>query len=195
MSHAARWIGSTAFIILLTLALVGCGTSEAPVASAGQGARAELDGPAASVYVFLEAARTGDDEKAITMLTSAAQQEATKRGKAVTPPLNDAAQFVVGEVRYLPNTDLAHVASRWTVTDPATGQSESSDITWVLRREEGQWRVGGMAVPIFKGRPPLLLNFEDLDDMERQKAMLEAELARGEQPGSDAAPQGEPIKR
>ena len=170
------------------LVLGGCGDqqggettpSTTPAAtdeSDGAGAAARLGGPAATVYVFLEGARSGDDQKVTSMLTPLARQELAKMQLWVAPPCSDTAQFEVGEIRY-PSQNVAHVASRWTDVDPETGQSEPVDMTWVLRKESEGWRVGGMAMSVFPGEAPLLLNFEDPDDMIRQRQMLKAEIAR-----------------
>jgi hypothetical protein len=152
------------------------GESEGGGAAAGSAA-ARLGGPAATVYVFLEGARSGDDQKVTSMLTPLARQELAKMNLSVAPPCSDTAQFEVGEVRY-PSEDVAHVASRWTEVDLKTSQPQPVDMTWVLRKEPEGWRVGGMAMSVFEGEAPLLLNFEKPDDMIRQRQMLKAEIAR-----------------
>jgi len=145
--------------------------------SATETAASRLGGPAATVYVFLEGARSGDDQKVTSMLTPLARQELAKMQLSVAPPCSDTARFQVGEVRY-PSPDVAHVASRWTDLDVQSGQSQAVDMTWVLRKEPEGWRVGGMAMSVFEGEPPLLLSFENPDDMIRQRQMLKADIAR-----------------
>ncbi|MBN2022785.1 MAG: hypothetical protein JW809_08305 [Pirellulales bacterium] len=193
MRHAGRFTGSVAPIVLLTWSLAGCGPSgdSDPAPAANAGAAGELTGPAASVYVFLEGARSGDDAKVASMLTAVARKELAEKGLSVAPPRSDTARFVVGEVRAA-GPEIAHVASRWTDLNPQSGQTQASDMTWVLRKEDGQWRVGGMAMTVFEGEPPLLLDFENPEDMLRQRAMLKAEIARRRQAASVPAAPNEP---
>jgi hypothetical protein len=186
-----------------TLVLGGCGrqggettsTTAATEESAGAGsgtdpAAARLTGPAGTVYVFLEGARSGDDDKVTSMLTPKARQELAKMQLWVAPPRSDTARFELGEIRY-PGPDVAHVASVWTDVDPETGLSNQSVMTWVLRKEAEGWRVGGLAMEVFEGEPPLLLNFESPEDMLRQREQVKAEIARRTQQAQSPATMAE----
>lgn len=180
-------IGLAAWVLGVAT-LVGCGGSQTgdkdSPSSSPSSATSQDAGPAATVKTFLEGARTGDDEKVNSMLTSLAKTELAKRGIPVAPAKSDTARFEVGEVKY-PAEGVAHVSSRWIETaGPTTGQAAAQEPTWVLRKEPEGWRIGGMAVVVFEGEPPLLLNFEQPDDMIRQMEMLQAEIAKRTAPAN-----------
>jgi hypothetical protein len=157
------------------------------------------DGPAASVGKFLEAVRTGNDEKATQMLSATARAKLAESDarRSVTPPASDTARFEVGKVEYL-GEDGARVACTWTDLDE-NGKLRTDNALWVLRHEAEGWRVAGVAATIFKGEPPLLLNFEDPADMAKKQEWLRAEVARRAQAEKSQAaveekPQ-EPVRR
>lgn len=160
----------------------------------GKNDAANLTGPAAVTYAFLEAARRGDDKLAKSLLTPIAQEEISRHKLNVAPPSSDTAKFDVGEVRNA-SDGIAHVASRWTDVGE-DGTPESNEMTWILRRVGGQWRVGGMATVVFEGEPPLLLNFEDPKEMFRKKQLLREEYTRRiRQATQKTAPQAAPVRR
>jgi hypothetical protein len=136
----------------------------------------KLDGPAAAVQEFLEALRTGNDEKASQMLSTAARQKTAALNRNVTPPASDTARFTVGKVDYV-NDDGARVASTWTDLDEQ-GKPKTDEAVWVLRREDSAWHVAGVAAQVFPGEPPLLLNFEDPQDMVRKQQWVREEIRR-----------------
>jgi len=89
---------------------------------------------------------------------------------------------------------VAHVSSNWTDTGE-DGQPATDEIIWMLRRDPAGWRIAGMATKIFKDELPLLLDFEDPQDMIRKQQLAEAEMQRraagGAAPAVDgAAPTG-----
>jgi hypothetical protein len=170
-------------IISLALTAWGCNKSEqprqdtAPIACDNQVQNAPTvaektpaavpDTPEASVKAFLEAIRTGNDERASAMISSVARQKTAALTGSITPPASDTARFSVGKVEYI-GADGARVASVWTDVDE-DGQAHSDEAVWVLRKEAEGWRVAGVAAMIFPGEEPLLLNFEDPDDMKRKQ--------------------------
>ena len=141
-----------------------------------EAADAAMSGPARTVHDFLEAARTGDDATATALLTSIARREIARSGLSVAPPASDTARFELGEVKPR-GADGAWVASRWTDLD-SNGRPKSYEMTWMLCKEAEGWRVAGMATVVFEGEPPLVLNFEKLDEMIAKKRMLKEEIAR-----------------
>ena len=134
------------------------GKKDAEGQKGGPADAAKLTGPAAATYAFLDAARRGEDAKAKSMLTPVARKEITLLNLSVAPPSSDTAKFDVGEVKNV-SEKIAHVASRWTDVN-ATGKAKSHEMTWILRRVDEGWRIGGMATIVFEDKPPLLLNFE-----------------------------------
>ena len=80
----------------------------------------------------------------------------------------------------------AHVASDWSDVGP-DGHMHTDRIVWILRKETEGWRIAGMASKVFPDRPPVILNFEDPEDMMRQQQMAEEELARRDAQQNPAA--------
>jgi hypothetical protein len=180
---------------ILAVGVMGCGGSDqaaqAPAAGGGEaksgggaGAKTAADraGPAAAVFDFLEAVRTGDDQKAAMMLTKIARQKTAELNMEVAPPGSDTAQFKVGQVEYL-SEDGARVASTWSDLD-ANSQRRTDEILWMVRREPQGWRIAGVAATVFEGEPPLLLNFEDPEEMLKKQEWVQQEIRRRAQQGN-----------
>ena len=176
-------------VAILPVGAMGCGTSgegtggpaaaadaqEVQDAGTQEEGSAPLSGPAAAVYDFLEAVRTGDDQKAAEMLTTTARKKTAEMNMEVAPPGSDTASFQVGKVEYLPE-GRASVACTWSDRDE-NDRRQTDEITWLLREEEAGWRVGGMVATI-PGAPPTFLNFEDPQEMLRQQQLLQEEMRR-----------------
>lgn len=187
-------------LVMAGLILGGCGgkpeepagqsptTQDGPqtqwVSSTDAAAVAKLGGPSAAVYQFLEAIRTGNDERATAMLTPLARQKWGALGRGLNPPASDTARFELGPVEMLAD-DGARVASRWTDLDE-TGQSQTDEALWMVRREPEGWRIVGTAAVVFDGEPPLLLNYEDPEDTLRKLQLVRDEIARREQAATGA---------
>ncbi len=180
---------------LLALITAGCG-SKSPAVGSGQQWVEDVPTPDVTLREFLEAVRTGDDGKAEQLLTDVAREETKKYELSVAPPGSDSARFEIGKVEYIAANEVAHVASSWTdVGDD--GQPQTDEIIWMLRRDPAGWRVAGMATKIFKDELPLLLDFEDPQDMIRKQRLAEEEMQRraaaqtaGATAPSGAAPNG-----
>ena len=69
------------------------------------------------------------------------------------------------------------MACTWTDVD-ADGQLKTDEAIWVVRREPEGWRIVGVAAMVFPGEPPVVLNFEDPDDMLRQQQWIREEIRR-----------------
>ena len=175
MNRAVWYLGS-----LLALGILGCGgggtddgavteTEEHASSAATPGKKAKAaQGPAEAVTEFMTAIRAGDDVKASQMFTKLAREN----GQGVSPPASDTAKFDVGEVEMLPD-NVAHVAASWI------DEGETYKVVWALRKEEEGWRIAGMATKLSEDDEfPVLLNFEDPEDMRRQQQLAEEELMR-----------------
>ncbi len=204
-SHVGRWSLWTASF------LAGCATVSALVFSGcsgggGGGATAGAtsggtESAKATVVEFLEAIKRGDDTAASSMLTTVARTKTEELGLTVAPPVNPSARYQVKDCELIGDSgDLVHVGTVWSDVDEA-GQESSENIVWVVRLDPEGWRVVGMAMKVFDDMDPLLLNFEDPDDMiakqemvavEMQRRAQAAEQANGESPapttGSTVAP-------
>lgn len=173
-----RMVGAAGCAAVLCV-LAGCGGSSTD--SAGPQAAATIDAskfppPTTVVQTFLEAVRTGDHETAGAMLTDLARQKTQEADLQVAPPGSDTARFVVGQTEMV-DPEIAHVASSWTDLEES-GQPHTSDVIWALRLEPQGWRIAGMVTKVFEDQPPLLLDFENPEDMIRKQELAEQELER-----------------
>lgn len=184
-------------VVFLASGLIGCGkTDNPPAAAIGQGGTGaagvsgaaapampanpasigSLEPPAQAVYQWLDAIRTGNDAVATAMLTQVARQKALEQDRSVRPAASDTARFQIGSVEYI-GEDGARVASKWTDLDES-GQPQTDEALWVLRKEADGWRIAGVAATIFDGEPPLLLNFEDPEEMAQKQQWARDEIQR-----------------
>lgn len=168
------------FVLPMALTLAtGCGSSEKPVATPAATANQPIPTPDKAVFQFLEAVRTGNDATAAGMLTKLAREKTAEMQLVVAPPGSATAKFTVGEVEMI-GDDGAHVASTWTdIVDD--GKPHTDTIVWILRREPDAWRIAGMGTKLFDDQPPLLLNFEDPEDMMKKQRLAEEEMNRRSQ--------------
>jgi hypothetical protein len=142
-----------------------------------------------AVVTFLEAIKRGDDDAARKMLTTTARAKTGELGISVAPPVNDTATYAVRDCEVIgEGGDLVHVATTWTDVD-AEGSQSTDNVIWVVRLDPEGWRVVGMAMRVFEDLPPLLLNFEDPEDMLAKQAMVAEELVRRAQAEGQAAGQ------
>jgi hypothetical protein len=178
------WQSAAILIVLTGCSPPGQSSSQPSSNNLTQGA------PDQAVFDFLEAVRTGNDKKVEEMLTPIARQKTTEMQMVVAPPGSATAKFQVKGVEYVtPEKDGAHVLSTWTDVSDEQGHTRSDDIIWVLRRETEGWRIAGMVTKVFPDQPPLILNFEDPEDMLRKQQLLHGEAPVGD---SQSQPSGEP---
>jgi len=157
-------------MIVVALGLPGC--SSAPHGGDTTGAAKR------TVVEFLEAVRRGDDGAARGLLSVAARTKTEELGLSVAPPVEDTATYTVKDCEVVSEEgDVVHVGTTWTDTDP-DGFKTSDNVVWVVRLDPEGWRVVGMAMRIFDDLPPLLLNFEDPEDMLAKQEMVAAELQK-----------------
>ncbi len=131
-----------------------------------------------TVVTFLEAIRRGDDKAARGLLSTVARTKTDELGLSVAPPVEDTATYTVAETEVVSDEgDIVHVATTWTDTDP-DGFKTSENVVWVVRLDPEGWRVVGMAMRIFDDLPPLLLNFEDPEDMLAKQELVAQELQK-----------------
>lgn len=181
--------------VVLGLVASGCGKTESgPASATSAGAQtstetAAADGktggasprpadgePDAAVWDFLEAVRTGSDDKAAKMLTPLARSKVSETNMVLAPPGTDTARFVIGATERLAE-DGARVTVEWTDLD-YNGKPRTDQTIWMVRKEADGWRIAGMAVPVFENEPMVLMNFEDPADMLAKQKMVHDEIQR-----------------
>lgn len=170
---------------ILFASLLGLSFFAAPGCAAPTAADPTITEPAkAAVVTFLEAMKRGDDESARGMLTQVARAKTQEMGLSVAPPVNDTATYTVrGAELVSDSNDIVHVATTWTDVD-ADGFKSTDNVVWVVRLDPEGWRVVGMAMKVFDDLPPLLLNFEDPEDMIAKQNLVATELMKRSQQGA-----------
>jgi len=160
-------------VVPLALLVGGLAAVSAPSVGADVAAPAKQ-----TVVAFLDAIKRGDDASARAMLTATARAKTQEMGISVAPPVNETASYSVQAAEVVSEAgDLVHVATTWSDTD-SDGFQTSDNVIWVVRLDPEGWRVVGMAMRIFDDLPPLLLDFEDPEDMLAKQAMVAEELTR-----------------
>ena len=156
--------------VLLLTGLVGCDS-----ASTGGGPPAEAT-PEHAVHSFLEAVRVGNEKQAALMLTSVARTKTAETDMVVAPVGSDTASFKIGKVEQVAE-NAAHVDTFWTDLDEE-GKPHTDEVIWFVRKDPEGWRISGMATRVFDNQIPLVLNFEDPEDMMRKQEAAEREIAK-----------------
>ncbi len=168
----------------IAAALAGCGRSgDAPQAStsattggAQTEATATADDPAIAVREFLQGIKDGDDQKVSQRMTKLSREKIGEQGFQIAPQASDTAKFEVGKVEYV-GEDGARVAATWSDVGPDQ-QMQSDNMLWVVRKDAEGWRILGMALDVFEGEPPLLLDFEKPDQTKEKLQWLREEVVR-----------------
>lgn len=144
--------------------------------SGGGGGTAKTEPAKSTVVSFLEAVKRGDDAAARNLLTKIARQKTEEMGISVAPPVAETASYAVRDCEMVGEADdLVHVGTTWTDVD-ADGFKTEENVVWVVRLDPEGWRVVGMAMRVFEDMPPLLLNFEDPEDMLAKQEKVAEEL-------------------
>jgi hypothetical protein len=166
--------------LLLAAILPGCSGGGGGAADAG------TEPAKATVTAFLDAIKRGDEQSAKSMLTKLARAKTEEMGISVAPPVSSSATYSIKDCERIKDAeDLVHVATTWTDTD-GDGFTSTENVIWAVRLEPEGWRVVGMATLVFDDMPPLLLNFEDPEDMIAKQDMVAAELQRRAQQAAAA---------
>lgn len=198
-SHAIILLQRRAYSLWAACLLTGCGLAALVLSgcsgssgSSTAGAASGTEPAKATVTAFLEAIKRGDDAAAQAMLTKVARAKTQELGISVAPPVTSTATYSIRECEMIPGTDdLMHVGTTWTDTDP-DGFTTTENVVWAVRLDPEGWRVAGMATRIFEDMPPLLLNFEDPEDMIAKQEMVAQELQKRALQATQQAKQPQP---
>lgn len=178
--------------ILAAFFVAGCGVmaliSQSGCSIGQSGSSASTEPAKATVSKFLEAIKRGDEVLASSMLTKLARAKTEELGISVAPPVQATAIYSIQDCEMVGEADdLVHVSTNWTDTD-ADGFTSTDSVVWVVRLDPEGWRVVGMAMRIFDDMAPLLLNFEDPEDMLAKQELVAEELhKRAEKDAQTAA--------
>lgn len=191
--HVLRAVSVWLFSFIAGCCLLGL-TSQSGCSAGGAEPAATVNHEPAKAVVgeFLQAIKRGDEQAALAMLTDVARAKTQELGLSVAPPVKDTATYSIGDCEAAGDADdIVHVATTWTDTDE-DGFSTTDNVIWVCRLDPEGWRVVGMAMRIFPDLPPLLLDFEDPEDMLAKQQMVADEITRrtklaAEQPAARTA--------
>ncbi len=148
--------------LCVVVAAVGCNTSDEP-SSTSAGGTVPSDPVARTVYDFLDAIRTGNTEVSSSLLTPLALERITENEMSFAPPASEMARFKVGKVEMV-EADKAAVDSVWIDVD-ADGVPTNEPMTWALKLTDGQWRVSGLIAYVGADQPPIVVDFENPDQL------------------------------
>ena len=147
-----RWIVLLAVLAIGigAVGIGGCGdssesgsTGDNAVQEAPESQSDQAEGPQRALARFLDAMRSGDNEKTSEMLTRTARETAAALKMYIEPPGSDTAEFEIGEVEYV-SGDEDGVRIACTLSDlDENSQRQSEEVLWMLRREPEGWRVIG----------------------------------------------------
>lgn len=186
-----RWIAKCCALTLAATLTSGCSKSE-PAPAENQAAAppaAPAVPPEVVVREFLHSVQIGDHQKAESLLTDLAQQKTKEMDLMVAPPGSATAKFEVGEVEFEENGQIAKVESYWTDIGE-DGKPMTNMFVWFMRLDAPGWRIGGVATKLFDDADPLLLDFEDPEDMMRKTQLAEQEMQRRAGGAPAATPSG-----
>jgi hypothetical protein len=188
-----RCLGGLA-VVALAVVVLGCGGKSQPAATASAPAApqqaATVPPPDAAVTEFLNAVKHGDDQRSAQMLTQLAREKTSELDMVVAPPGSDTATFKIGKVEVVAD-EVAHVECTWTDLGE-DGKPHDEHIIWMLRLEPEGWRIAGMATQLFDGELPLLLDFENPQDMLEKERLAQEEILRRQQAASGQPAEGAP---
>ncbi len=152
------------------------GNSATSAATTVADANVKLEPPAAATQEFLEAVRTGSDNKAIRLLSTVAREKTASLNRERHARRQRYRPFYRGQGG-LRRRLRARVACTWTDLDEE-GKPITDTAVWVLRRESEGWRIAGVAAKVFPDHDPIILNFEDPEDLLKQQQWVRTEMQR-----------------
>jgi hypothetical protein len=186
--------------VSMALAAWGCGNTDKPAENKGDNSAtpdqkdaapkgnqsAKAKEPKQVMQEFLEAVRSGSDDRANSMLSKLAREKMAEIDLRLQPPASDTAQFSIDEVKFLDdNKEAAHVATTWTDQGPE-GTPISDKIVWAMRKDPEGWCIVGMGANLIPDDDPVVFNLENPTEV-RQKMAEVTEKIKKLQEGDDSA--------
>ena len=178
-------------LLFIVLAVTtGCSQQEAPngatTSSSSQGPDAAIK---TVVHDFWESVRSGDANKAITLLSPVAQKCIRENEYDFVPPASNTMKFEIGEVEIVEGNQ-AVVDSVWTDID-GDGNPYNEQMSLALRQVNGRWCIFGMAADMGPNQPPMIMNLESPEEFfgPQQAAAAKPSAAAPRQATQPAGPQ------
>ncbi len=177
MQRSAMGYALAALALILGLMLAGCHNDQRAAET--------------TVRNFMEASKTGDKNGVNATLTTKARekmQSGTGTNMA-TQKAGSSADYTIGETTV--NGDTAQVP----VTVNNNGREQQ--MTMKLRREDGEWRIYAMAIPLGPGGADFTFDFENpegsLGEMFKGMGQAMGQALRGMSEGFKQGMQGAPL--
>jgi hypothetical protein len=160
-----------------SLLVGGCQTkTETPTPTAETVAAPKVSPPEV-VSRFFELLKNGKAEAANKLLTSRAAQELKGHSQTLSPEDFGSPKYAIGS--YSEDDGIAMVDCEWTGIDDSTGENRTATIQFLLRKEEGEWRLFGYECKPFDDWEPVVFSFEDFASMNlRQRIILDEAIKR-----------------
>lgn len=142
-----------------------------------------LEPPAKAVYYFIRALQIKDEKVIYALLTQAAREERVRQAIPLGPDGCENATVNLGNVQYVEDPDTgevvgARVGTVWVLPDPENPETVLEEpIAWVLGKESDQrWGIAGMVAIIDLRIPPVLVNFENIEQTMEDMMQLNTEI-------------------
>ena len=145
--------------------------SEEPMSEIAPETRLSKDSkPEEVCRLFITALSTGDHIAASQILTNIAQIETARADLQLESPGSSDASWEVLEADYA--TSAKQIAQvRCLLQEP--GQSETAQLTWLMRRQYNGWKISGMSIQVDGSGEVDLLSFENPLDLQRIQSSVE----------------------
>lgn len=196
-----RFYGLGVVGLMLLGLITGCGGSADPVAEKPQGevqpagfdqllppmerkprveTPQEFGDARTTVEGFLKALSRRNESQVAHLLTTKARNEAASHGFGVRALGSETARFEIAAAKpyaFENGVQGQEVSCTWHDHDEQ-GAPQSFSASWLLKQEEGNWRVCGMKSPLPGSATTIVFNFEDFASMEANQRLAEAEMQR-----------------
>ena len=136
---------------------------------------------------LLQNDRAAEAEKHLSKVSALNFRQA---GMTLQSPGSEAAKYEVSKPKFATNQQrIAMVDCK--ITDVVDGETQTSDISWIMKRDNEYWRITGMVMVADDSGKRRLMSFENLDDIQYIKSnIFEPEAASvAETNGSETAKQ------
>jgi hypothetical protein len=110
---------------------------------------------------LLQNDRAAEAEKHLSKVSALNFRQA---GMTLQSPGSEAAKYEILKPKFATNQQrIAMVDCK--ITDVVDGEAQTSDISWIMKRDEEYWRITGMAMVVDESGKRRLMSFENLDDI------------------------------
>lgn len=143
-----------------------------------------LEDPAKAVFYFIKALQLKNDKVILALLSTPAREEWRKYQIPLGPDNCASMNVEFGNIIPIQDKDGNEIGTQvgtlWTLGDPEDPDEKvaaGDQIAWIVRKENvGEWRIAGMAAILGEDYPPLLFNFENMEEMQYFQENIDEEV-------------------